>query len=63
MIAGGRAVGGVIGGSLFNLADSPYRVRENSVPAHMHLDPSSDPEHALYSPDSTAITVHLADEE
>jgi hypothetical protein len=64
VVAGGSAeLARIVGGSINNLADSPYRVTEGSVPTHLHLDPTSDPERRTYSAESLSLTVHLADED
>jgi hypothetical protein len=51
-----------VGGSIANLADAPYRTTESSVPTHLHLDPTSDPDQRWYASGSISLTIHLADE-
>ncbi len=63
VIAGGSEVGRVIGGSIRFLADSPQRTAENLVSDHVHLDPTTDPEHEYFSPESGSIVVYLTDED
>jgi hypothetical protein len=53
----------IFGGSIAQLADAPHRVAQGSVPTHLHLDPTSDPENRVYSPASIALTVHLSPED
>jgi hypothetical protein len=60
-LSGGRAsIASALAGGLSNLADSPYRVTEASVPTHVHFEPTVG---APYSPESTVeIAFHLAPE-
>jgi hypothetical protein len=53
----------IVGGSIDNLADAPYRMTEGSVPTHLHLDPTSDPERRWYSEKSISLVVNLAAED
>jgi hypothetical protein len=61
VIEGGSEVGRIIGGSIALLAEEPYYT--NSVRTHAHFDPTTDPDHRYYSPESTIeISVSLSDE-
>jgi hypothetical protein len=62
VIEGGSEVGRIIGGGIAGLAQEPYRT--SGVRTHMHLDPTTDPEHSYYSAESTIeVSVALSDEQ
>jgi hypothetical protein len=61
VIEGGSEVPRIIGGSIASLAEEPYST--NTVRTHIHLDPTTDPEHRYYSAESTIeVSVTLSDE-
>ena len=62
MIEGGSEVGRIFGGGISRLAEGPYRT--SGVRTHIHLNPTTDPEHTIYSPESTVeVSVALSDEQ
>jgi hypothetical protein len=46
-----------IGGAIAELASGPLRI--NTVGAHVHLDPTSDPERQFYGEDSISLVVGI----
>jgi len=50
----------IVAGSIRDLADEPYKT--NSVGTHLHLDPTSDPEHRWYSASSASLVIGLSEE-
>ena len=62
VIEGGSEVGRIFGGGISRLAEGPYRT--SGVRTHIHLNPTTDPEHTIYSPESTVeVSVALSDEQ
>lgn len=51
----------IVGGAVSRLASGPSRI--NGVGAHVHLDPTSDPDHRWYSPESISLVVVLVEGE
>jgi hypothetical protein len=45
----------IVGGAVSDLASGPSRT--SGVGAHVHLDPTSDPDHRWYSPESISLVV------
>jgi hypothetical protein len=53
----------IVGSGILDLSGAPYRVTANSVPTHLHIDPTTDPEGRWFSSESTAsFVVHIAAE-
>jgi hypothetical protein len=48
----------IVGRAISELAEAPES--KHGVTAHVHLDPTSDPERRYYSPDSLALVVGFA---
>jgi hypothetical protein len=49
----------ILGRSITQLADGPAKI--NTVAAHLHLDPTSDPERRVYAPDSISLVIEFAE--
>jgi hypothetical protein len=47
----------IVGGAITQLGRGPLRI--NTVGAHVHLDPTSDPEHRYYGLDSISLVVGI----
>jgi hypothetical protein len=52
----------IVGGAIKNLAQSAWDTK-GSVTKHVHLDPTSDPEHRWYSSESISLVVYLEDDD
>ena len=50
-------MGRILAASITQLANGPSKI--NTVGAHLHLDPTSDPERSIYTPDSISLVVQF----